>query len=63
MPGINALTEADSWSEIVGLLRDLGEEEKVQLFRDCHPFPMVATKSCELQLQAPMVACNLFSST
>ena len=43
MPGINALTNIDSWIEIAGLIMDLDEEEKDQLFCSCHPSPMVAT--------------------
>ena len=57
MPGINALTEPDSWIEIVGLLTELGEEEKVQLYRDCHDEDdeayesrLSSFKSCNLQL-------------
>ena len=43
MPGLIALTNIDSWIEIVGLIIDLDEEEKDQLFCSCHPSPMVAT--------------------
>ena len=62
MPGINALTEPDSWIEIVGLLTELGEEEKVQLYRDCHDEDdeayesrLSSFKSCNLQLPANWV--------
>ena len=43
MPGINALTNIDSWIEIAGLIMDLDEEEKDQLFFSCHASLMVAT--------------------
>ena len=43
MPGLIALTNVDSWIEIVGLITDLDEEEKHQLFCSCHPSPMGAT--------------------